>query len=594
MSTTPRTLFSLLAVASLVPTASAQFAEEWTYFVRDDGMITESSISNSNHETDLDWDDLDLDGDVDLVVARSIPFMFVGKRRNILMMNEGGVLTNKSLDYAYTSDVPGDNGFFTPTQDRDVVIADIDNDGWPDVITCTDRPQAGDSKAISHPRIYRNLGDDGGGNWQGLGHEDARFPQLLHNTTGLPIAPRFMGVDAGDLNNDGFIDLYFVDQDYTNAFVNEPAGDDTDDRMLVNDGNGFFADVTLASLAPAIASSNYSNSLALADFNLDGTLDRVKQNSHQPGPSIYVAYNDLATPGQFTTNQQAYSGSPYFVNSGDLNQDGRPDLIWSDNGNDRYMLNRGTSGSNQAIWFTPTPYDFLSGGDDSFASNNLVADIDGDGWNDTLHADVDPELSGYNRRLHIYHNLGGTPGALDIVLREERESASNSDWIGVPGMTTTDMQGTHDVAVFDVDGDGSNELIVSRLAGTHVWRQYQAWEDRDCALAGVTGEPELDGTGTLQAGDDCSLVLSNAAPGALCVLFVSAVETPVPFKGGVLKTVPVLLDIALTTNAAGGVTIPFAWPAGFGALTFYAQFAIADAAGPVGASLSNALAGHAP
>ena len=36
--------------------------------------------------------------------------------------------------YAAASDVPGDSGFLTPTNDRDVVIVDVDQDGLIDVV----------------------------------------------------------------------------------------------------------------------------------------------------------------------------------------------------------------------------------------------------------------------------------------------------------------------------------------------------------------------------------------------------------------------------------------------------------------------------
>jgi hypothetical protein len=591
MRSLPVALLGGLAALLLASPASAQFADEWAYVIQDDSLISSTTITDANHEADMDWDDLDLDGDTDLVIVRSVPFMFVGKRRNVLLVNEAGVLTNKTATHASTSDV--DNGFSTPTQDRDVVIADLDGDSWPDVVTATDLPTPVDTKALAHPRAYMNLGDGGGGPWLGLGHEDARIPQLLHNTLGTAINPRFMGVDAADVDNDGDVDLYFVDQDFTSAFVNEPGNNDTDDRLLLNDGFGFFTDGTLGALTAAIASSDYSNSVAFADFDLDGNVDRVKQNSHQPGPSVYIAYNDDSNPGTFNSNDQVFSGSPYFVNTGELNNDGRPDLIISANNNDRFLLNTGLDGGGEATFVAKT-YEFISGSDDSFASNNLVADIDGDGWNEVLHSDVDAEISGYNRRLHIYHNRGGTVGGTDIVLREERESASNGDWIGVPGMTTTDLQGTHDIAVFDVQGDGLNDIVVARLAGTVVWRQYTPWADLDCALAGVSGEPVLTGSGTLQEDSSGAITLTNAAPSALTGVFLSLVETPVPFKGGVLKTVPVIADFILPTNGLGEIALPFVWPTGLGPLTFFAQSATADAAAVKGVSLSNALRADAP
>ena len=83
------------------------------------------------------WGDLNKDGWIDLVIVRKQPFTTGVGYPNTLLMNEGGQLVDRSAAYASASDVPGDSGFLTATNDRDVVIADVDNDGWLDVITAT-------------------------------------------------------------------------------------------------------------------------------------------------------------------------------------------------------------------------------------------------------------------------------------------------------------------------------------------------------------------------------------------------------------------------------------------------------------------------
>lgn len=121
------------------------------------------------------------------------------------------------------------------------------------------------------------------------------------------------------------------------------------------------------------------------------------------------------------------------------------------------------------------------------------------------------------------------------------------------------------------------------------------YEDLGCALPALgTGNPSLIGTGDLLPGTLGSFELSNAAPSSLAILFVSLADNPTPFKGGLLKPVPILLQVSLTTNAAGDIDLPFLWPAGANPLTIYVQYAIADAAGPKGATLSNTLQVSAP
>jgi hypothetical protein len=92
-------------------------------------------------------------------------------------MNENGVLVDRTAQYCQDTDVPGDLGFSTPTNDRDATIVDLDGDQWPDIITATTLSD-GDPKHISHPRVYHNKGSINGV-WQGFRFENSRFPQLL-------------------------------------------------------------------------------------------------------------------------------------------------------------------------------------------------------------------------------------------------------------------------------------------------------------------------------------------------------------------------------------------------------------------------------
>ena len=94
-----------------------------------------SIVADDPDEKDYAWGDVDQDGDVDLVIVRKQPFTTLGRRANVLLLNEDGVLVDRTADLASASDVPGDLGFLTPTNDRDVILVDVNNDGWLDLIT---------------------------------------------------------------------------------------------------------------------------------------------------------------------------------------------------------------------------------------------------------------------------------------------------------------------------------------------------------------------------------------------------------------------------------------------------------------------------
>jgi hypothetical protein len=393
-------------------------------------------------EKDYAWGDVDQDGDIDLVVVRKQPWNHLaGALVNVLFMNEGGVLVDRTLEYASTSDFPGDQGFLTPTNDRDATLVDVDGDGWLDIVTAVTSAN-NVAKRLSHPRVYRNLGRSEGA-WQGFRHEDARIPQL-HPTLG----PQFVEVAAGDVTGDGAPDLYFAD--FQGAL---------DDRLLVNDGQGFFHDATLS--VPAQLVTGSSTSCAMGDANGDGHLDIMKSSSN-----VRVSYNNgSGTFGLPDIIDQG--GAAYHADFGDLNGDGLLDVVVVDDLLDRYLLNQGNDRQDMALFQT-----FTLGGSSGFGGNIITADLNDDGWRDIVIADVDLDVPGCTRELLLHRNLGNPPNVT---------FADGNDVIPLPLRT-----GNHDVAVFDVDGDGRLDLVLGRCTGTLVLRSVPC-------LAACAGDVDNDG-----------------------------------------------------------------------------------------------------
>ena len=435
-------------------TLTAQFAQAqigWASYTKDNSRLNanNSTVMNDSEEKDYAWGDLDQDGWTDLVIVRKTPYTNAGGKVNVLLMNEGGILTDRTSQYATDSSVAGDNGFKTGTNDRDVAIADVNGDGWLDVITAT-TISPGQPKNISHPRIYINQGPNGAGDWLGLRYEDALIPDF-------GAFPNFCAVAVGDVTGDGFPDLYF-------AHYEQSAVVDLNDKLLVNDGTGNFTDESNARMSSAMLDSSFAVSAVIADMNGDGHNDIVKDtalgSTGAAGPRVIVDYNNPANVGFFNIYDQAYSGAPYHANVGDLNKDGKLDMVISDDGADRYLLNKGNDALGRVNWSAAFTYNT----DDGFGSNNIVCDLNNDGWNDVLICDVDVDIPGCARRMHVYHNKGGTVGG-NITLKEESGGGST----GLTGLSTSDLRGIHDVAVFDVDNDGDLDLILGDCAGTNLF-----------------------------------------------------------------------------------------------------------------------------
>ena len=131
-----------LLILAGVFVANPVFAQpDWVQFTNETAtrISAGADVSTSDpDEKDYIWGDVDNDGDIDLICVRKQPFTSGGVgafRTNVLFMNENGVLVDRTSTLASASDVPGDNGFLTPTNDRDVILGDFNNDGWLDFVT---------------------------------------------------------------------------------------------------------------------------------------------------------------------------------------------------------------------------------------------------------------------------------------------------------------------------------------------------------------------------------------------------------------------------------------------------------------------------
>ena len=195
------------------------------------------------------WGDYDNDGFVDLYVSRS-------GAKNLLFHNEGK-----------ESATPGGWGFKEvatsarveePVNSFPAWFWDYDNDGWLDLFVAgfdgagidgVAGDYLGRPRAAGHPRLYRNRGDGS--------FDDATSAAKLDRVLLV------MGANFGDLDNDGYPDLYLGTgaPDYRTLMPN---------RMFRNDGRGAFQDVTTAG---GFGHLQKGHGIAFADVDADGDQD---------------------------------------------------------------------------------------------------------------------------------------------------------------------------------------------------------------------------------------------------------------------------------------------------------------------------------
>jgi hypothetical protein len=425
-----------LLVAGGLAAPRAAVAGDWVTFVDETAtrMVADPSVGVSDtREKDLAAGDVDQDGDEDLVVVRKTPFTNPGGFRNVLFMNEGGVMTDRTATLA--------PDFLDPTDDRDVELIDVDGDGWLDIVTA--------GTFGEQPRVLMNLGEIDGV-WQGFDYQPSRLP-VLTSPTGN--GPKFCGLGVGDVTGDGRPELYFAD--YEN---------DMEDRLLINDGTGFFTDETASRLTAQMVNSTFGTDADIADMNGDGFNDIIKDNASGTGmsgggggeggtvPAILILYNDGT--GHFDFLQIANGDAPYMVAPADFTQDDRLDLFSVDDGQDRYLINTGNDAQGHAQFSThlvsPSPATNFFGGNVSFA------DLDRDGVLDVLVSDVDTDISGCGRRLVLLKG-SGTPPA---VTYGDPLAGETRPWT---------PQGTFDVQAMHIDGDGFLDLWIGTCSGNKVF-----------------------------------------------------------------------------------------------------------------------------
>jgi len=463
------------------------WGQEWVEFTNETAtrvLLPDPGTDSSLFQTDVEEKDyakgdFDNDGDIDLIIVRKEPQTTAGRRRNVLMMNEGiaqghafnGILVDRTPQYAVDA-TDGGQGFKDLTNDRDVAVDDLNGDGWLDfatVVTLSD----GLPKSISHPRVYMNKGAIGG-IWQGFRYEESRIPQIRTIPGNLAVAPRHCSIALGDVTGDGRPDMYMGDYDSSGVGSGSPeAGNaDVNDRLFINDGTGTFTDSLQTRMTSTMLLSAFGVAAHFGDMNGDGLKDVVRDTALNAPRHVSIAYNNPANVGFFAANNNDNSryqiidtNAPYHITLGDLNNDTRLDILVTDDGSDHYWLNNGNSGNGQATFNGPfNTIRSTGGGDGEFGGNQRIADLNNDGFNDVLIADQDVDIEQCDdlppdncqcpRRLHLFRNLGNVP---NVTLQEQ---SSSRPW---------NHRGTFEVETLDLNGDGWLDMIVGHCSGSTIW-----------------------------------------------------------------------------------------------------------------------------
>ena len=175
-----------------------------------------------------------------------------------------------------------------------IFAVDVNNDGWADIVTFNKVFNSG--TAINYVRVYYN--------------DNGTFPNNNYLDFNLNSSAIFTGIDYGDINGDGYVDLIVSSHNWNFWGV------------LYNDGNGAFSAPTYYTLSGPV------NAIRCGDLNGDGRDDVVVCSADT---KIYFSYS---------SGFQILTLDPYVfmqhVAVVDFDQDGKNDIatqeyVWPGN-----------------------------------------------------------------------------------------------------------------------------------------------------------------------------------------------------------------------------------------------------------------------
>lgn len=328
--------------------------------------------------------DIDNDGDMDAVMSEETFAHGI-----LVMKNDGAGLFSAPVRYA------------TTLAARDIAIADINGDGLKDIaVTNTGNYEEGNSIAV-----FLNTG---GGN----------FGAPVYYVTGSGT----VGIAAGDLDNDGDIDL---------AVSNKLADSVT---VLINPGSGTFNTIT------RFFAGDSPQRLAIAKVNSDNLPDIVVGNNTQHFNILYNGgSNTFANRVETTVSTVIWAGDgDANVLVADVDNDNDNDIVYTSSqtwdGNRGWLKLYRNNGNGTLASPETIELAYSTVGSIDLA----IADLDNNGWKDIVAIYYGRSIGdGYEVLLN-----NGSGGFLPAVLRPAG-------------------QGTHSVAVADVDNDSNIDILTA-------------------------------------------------------------------------------------------------------------------------------------
>lgn len=342
-------------------------------------------------------EDLDLDGDKDIIVGHNTLWEYTNPSISILTNDGNGNFTISDTSIVFCGD------------QKDIFAKRFNNDDYPDLITLMADFSTGDAERYirifyneygifesfsdysllySEPvylKTYGDIDDDDDLDIIIASNLGQRWGWMSNDGNGEFSEPSYINVNfhpgglaCGDLNNDGRDDIVVCGTNLE-VYLSMQSGFE---YVLIEEG------------------INYANEVKIADIDNDGNNDLIVSEYGSPVSPHYldIFYNDGNCNFNLGYHEEISSGISDMKLT-DLNNDNSKDIVYSKYGNYIYIrLNEnGTFAEEQSFVTNPNaPY---------FSIRSCYStDIDGNGWNDIITVQwCNMPLEG---NLHILFNNG--------------------------------------------------------------------------------------------------------------------------------------------------------------------------------------------
>ncbi|MCL5028325.1 MAG: T9SS type A sorting domain-containing protein [Bacteroidetes bacterium] len=361
---------------------------------------SKTDFTTSTGPTAITVSDLNGDGKPDIVTAN-------------YNANTISVLLDTTSNGASIPSFTAKTDFSVGTNPRGVVIADLNGDYKPDIVTAN----------IGTNNISALLNTT----------PDTMYTPLFSSMTNFNTGSSPASVAYGDLNGDGKQDVVVANyaSNTISVFI------DTTPDSTTTPSFSTKTDFT---------TGNAPISVAIADLNGDGRLDIAVANSNDNTVSVFfnTTPNGVSTPS-FTAKKDFTTGAtPYYVAIANLNGDGKPDIITANpnSNNISVLLNTTSSGASVPSFSAKT--DFSTGSSCRWIG---IGDFNGDGKLDIATA-----------------NYGAN--TISVLLNTTPDSAITPSFSTNALFTT----GTNpaSIAISDINRDGLQDIVVDNYGSNTV------------------------------------------------------------------------------------------------------------------------------